>query len=285
MKNTYIKTTILIAALLCVNSLSSQVLVKKMLKKHDLRTMPIEFVVPDLIVYPNTETALEIVKRCWKFNSNTKYVNTYKYTKLELRKSNGAKVRFESNPFEFDRVGGYGANGDRLILSIKDRAIATVQMGSSLGRADIAYAVKMMNFMVENQDNFTRNGIIEESSILYAEQLKTKTLLITKKYLGELSLAEIKEVYPYKIEIKSAAFIEKQILTNSPNYLAIHHATILMSNPNHRSTNMKVVFSTDNSTLVAMSLPKVTTKIAKTVNRYSEKLILKDFKRFLKHVK
>lgn len=247
-----------------INSLSSQELRKENLTNIDIHTIPIHIVMDeDFNPLVSSENLLAMVKKYWSFNENIKVVKAKDFSKKAAKKSHSILAYLESSEKKGFTSTGSPIPGQgnmnwtsittQLVLSIKGKNIAKVYLAET-GEDHIAYALKLINYMVLNKDKFSKKWIGQESIYQQANQIKSKTLLIPNEFREKLDNNELKKLYPYKIKFVRRKFIWEKILESSPDYLAIY--TVHKPWANEKSISYKVLFSTEDSAIVGVSSVK-----------------------------
>lgn len=265
-------------ACLIPSTVSCQIFFKKNYEKYQLEKVPVVFIIPESSEAEVKEDLLALTQEFW-LESSSKVMTKDDWIKERAKGTKAVVAEFQECQYTRIETGLYGTTANRFIMEYNRKRILSILVENNITKTDIIYVLKQAQFMITNRSKFSKNISWKKSAEMFGGLLADKTLLISKDHLEKIDVEQIKEVYPYAIELASESKIAEKIMSGDPDYLAINYANYLWSDGN--TSSFKIIYSVADGTVVSFSVPKV------TVGSFSASQMLKrkDFERIVEAAK
>ncbi len=254
----------------------SQVIDTKDYDKYNIETLPVLFVAPESEINNIKEELATLATGYW-LNENFKIVTNEEAKAALKNKENVVIAEFQGCSYTNTGI-STGRSVNRFVLEYKRKTILSLLIEDQIGKADVVYALKTAQFLIQNRHKFKNPYTWKESPKYFGQQLKQKTLLVPQEYLDKMTADDIKAVYPYPFEVVDESTITEKVLSGSDEYLAINFGNYLWTDG--KTSSMKIVYSINDGSIVTYSMAKISFGSSASGHTLKDK----DFEMFVKEI-
>jgi hypothetical protein len=244
-------------------------------KKYNLDQASICIVLPDSAIDASFDKYTELVDTYWKGKGIT-FITKEEANQAIEQKEKLMIAEFEIIQYQMiETKERYGQSIHRFVMRYLGEIIMIIYLDDYIDDTDWAYILNQTQFAINNKERIKDYFVYRGSTKVFGDRLPTKTLILSDKDIGSLTLSEIKKAYPYKFEIVSEEEKAERILEGADRYVTIYFGNYLFSQGN--TISYRILYDISDGAIVSHSIEVARPLKSKVSNHLLSSKILKGF--------